>query len=408
MAEEVPTRHAPPEDVVGPEAGDVVDEVTASRWDLLRTWFPVAVITAILITFVVMATLFVVPRIAELASWIVVAFFLSLALEPGVNWFARRGWRRGVATGLVMLIFVAIGVLLIVLIVPSVIRGLVEFANQLPELLADADRFTDRIGVDLTSPQSAEAVAGIQEAIRSAAGNVLEGAVGLGVAIVEGLFAIATIGMFLFYFVAEGRRFRRTVCSFLPPQTQRRVLNDWEIAIEKTGGYFYSRLLLASLSGFATFIVLYFILDQPFAVPLAVFVGLVSKFIPTVGTYIAMIVPIVLALLTDPPDAIWLLLFFTGYQQLENLVLSPKISAKTMTLHPAVAFAAVILGGALFGAMGAFLALPVAATLQAIVSQELIRHRVVETALTSETAVEGGLIRKVSGWWDRLRRAGND
>ena len=407
MAEELPTPQDRPERIVGPDAGDVVDDVTASRWDLFRTWFPVLVIAAVLVTFVVMTTLFVVPRIAELASWIIVAFFLSLALEPAVNWFARRGWRRGVATGLVMLIFAGIGVLMVVLIVPSVIRGLVELANQLPELLDNANRFTDRIGIQLNSPQTEEAVAGLQEAIRSVAGNVLEGAIGLGVAIVEGLFAIATIGMFLFYFVAEGPRFRRTVCSFLPPQTQRRVLNDWEIAIEKTGGYFYSRLLLASLSGTATFIVLT-LLDQPFAAPLAVFVGLVSQFIPTVGTYIAMIVPIVLALLTDPPDAIFLLIFFTLYQQLENLVLSPKISAKTMTLHPAVAFAAVILGGALFGAMGAFLALPVAATLQAIVSQELIRHRVVESALTSETTVEGGVVRKVSGWWERLRRAGND
>jgi predicted PurR-regulated permease PerM len=406
MAEELPTARPAPEEVVEPDAGDVVDEITAPRWDLLRTWFPVVVIAAILVTFVVMSTLFVVPRLAQLASWIIVAFFLSLALEPAVNWFAKRGWRRGVATGLVMLIFAGIGVLMIVLIVPSVIEGIVQFADDLPELLADADRFTDRLGIDLTSEQTAEAVAGVQDALRSVAGNVLQGAVGLGLAIVEGLFTIATIGMFLFYFVAEGPRFRRTVCSLLPPQTQRRVLSDWEIAIEKTGGYFYSRLLLATLSGAATFIVLT-ILDQPFAAPLAVFVGLVSQFIPTVGTYIAMIVPIVLALLTDPPDAIILLIFFTAYQQLENLVLSPKISAKTMTLHPAVAFGAVIMGGALFGAMGAFLALPVAATMQAIVSQELIRHRVVESALTSDTEADRGLVRKVSGWWDRFRQRGD-
>ena len=156
----------------------------------------------------------------------------------------------------------------------------------------------------------------------------------------------------------------------------------------------------------ATFLVLS-VLGQPFAAPLAVFVGLVSQFIPTVGTYIAMIVPIVLALLTDPPDAVILLIFFTAYQQLENLVLSPKISAKTMTLHPAVAFGAVIMGGVLFGAMGAFLALPVAATMQAIVSQELIRHRVVESALTSDTEADRGVIRKVSGWWDRVRQRGD-
>ena len=103
MAEQVPTPPGRPEEVPS-GARDAVDEVTAGRWDLLRAWFPVLVMLAILITFVVMSTLFVVPRIAQLASWIIIAFFLSLALEPAVNWFARRGWRRGVATGLVMLI----------------------------------------------------------------------------------------------------------------------------------------------------------------------------------------------------------------------------------------------------------------------------------------------------------------
>ena len=403
MAEQVPRPQPPPEDpATGP---DDVTDLTVARWDLFRAWSPIALVLAVLVTLVVMTTLFVVPRAAQLASWIIVAFFLSLALEPAVNWFARRGWRRGVATGLVMLLAVGIGVLMVVLIVPSVIKGLVELSDDLPALLDEANRFTARFGIDLTSEQTAEAVAGLQEWIRSVAGNVLQGAIGVGVAIVGGLFTLATIGMFLFYFVAEGPRFRRTVCSFLPPQTQRRVLNDWEIAIEKTGGYFYSRLLLATISALGTFIVLT-VLDQPFAAPLAVFVGLVSQFIPTVGTYIAMIVPIVLALLTDPPDAIILLVYFTAYQQLENLVLSPKISAKTMTLHPAVAFGAVILGGALFGAMGAFLALPVAATMQAIVSQELIRHHVVESALTSDTRADHGVIPKISGWWDRIRRRG--
>ena len=153
MAEHVPTTPGRPEEL-SRDAGDVVEEMTASRWDLLRTWFPVLVSAAILVTFVVMSTLFVVPRIAQLASWIIVAFCLSLALEPAVNWFSRRGWRRGVATGLVMLIAAGIGVLMVVLIVPSVIRGLVELADDLPELLSEANRFTDRIGVDLTSATS--------------------------------------------------------------------------------------------------------------------------------------------------------------------------------------------------------------------------------------------------------------
>ena len=206
-----------------------------------------------------------------------------------MNWAAAHGWRRGVATGVVLFGTAAIGVLLVVLIVPvRLIRGIVQLADDLPELLADASRFTVRNRDRSDKPESANAVANLQDAVRSLAGDVLEGAIDLGVAIVGGLFGLATVGMFLFYFVADGPRFRRVVCSFLPTETQRRVLTDWEIGIDKTGGYFYSRLLLATLSAAGTFIVLR-ILRPPFAAPMAVFVGLISQFIPTVGTYIAMI-----------------------------------------------------------------------------------------------------------------------
>ncbi len=115
------------------------------------------------------------------------------------------------------------------------------------------------------------------------------------------------------------------------------MLRTWEVGIEKTGAYLYSRLLLAIFSGVATFLVLT-ALGVPFAVPLAVWMGLVSQFIPTIGTYIAMALPLLVAVVQGPADALILLVFFTVYQQIENYLLSPRITARTMQLHPAVAF----------------------------------------------------------------------
>jgi predicted PurR-regulated permease PerM len=72
------------------------------------------------------------------------------------------------------------------------------------------------------------------------------------------------------------------------------------------------------------------------------------------------------------------------YQQIENYLLSPRITARTMQLHPAVAFGAALAGGAVSGLIGAFMALPAAAVIQATVSTYLKRHEVVETELTKE------------------------
>jgi predicted PurR-regulated permease PerM len=82
----------------------------------------------------------------------------------------------------------------------------------------------------------------------------------------------------------------------------------------------------------------------------------VSQFVPSVGTYLAGALPVLIALLSQPVDALWVLAFIVAYQQLENMVLSPRITSRTMALHPAVAFGAVIAGGAIMGPIGALLA----------------------------------------------------
>ena len=83
-----------------------------------------------------------------------------------------------------------------------------------------------------------------------------------------------------------------------------------------------------------------------------------------------------------PITALWVLIWILVYQQIENYLLSPKITAHTMDLHPAVAFGAALAGASLFGPMGAILALPAAAVIQAFVSAYLDRHDVVENDLT--------------------------
>jgi predicted PurR-regulated permease PerM len=72
------------------------------------------------------------------------------------------------------------------------------------------------------------------------------------------------------------------------------------------------------------------------------------------------------------------------YQLLENYLLAPRITARTMSLHPAVAFGSAIAGGTLMGAAGAIMALPVAATVQAFVGTFMERHEVVTDNLTSD------------------------
>jgi predicted PurR-regulated permease PerM len=311
---------------------------------------------------------------------VLISVFLAVALEPGVVYLAKRGWRRGLATG-VMFFGVGLGSAAFVgLMIPLIIDQVVSLVDKLPQYVADLAEFAQRFDVDLSTERLSEAVASLDSSLQSIAGDVAGTLFGVGSRLVSTFLQMLTIGLFTFYITADAPRLRRAVLSVVSPQRQREVLRIMEIAIEKTGGYFYSRTLLALVSAVVTWLVLRAI-GIPFALPLGLWVGVLSQFIPVFGTYLGGILPLLIALLEDPVKAIWVAVFILVYQQVENYLIAPRITARTMSLHPAVAFGSAIVGGTLLGAAGAVMALPVAATIQVFVSTFLERHQLVESSL---------------------------
>jgi predicted PurR-regulated permease PerM len=119
-------------------------------------------------------------------------------------------------------------------------------------------------------------------------------------------------------------------------------------------------------------------------------VGILSQFVPVVGTYIGGALPALIAWLEDPIKALWVVIYIVIYQQIENYVLSPRVTAHTMSLHPAVSFGAAIAGATLLGAPGALMALPVAATLQAFVSTYIRRFELIDGLEAQSSEAEAG------------------
>jgi predicted PurR-regulated permease PerM len=345
----------------------------------MPSWIPRLLLIVVLSVFAAYATFMLIRTLRDLILWLVASLFLSFALEPAVNYLVtQRGWKRGRATSAVLFTLFLVAIVTAAAMVPLVIDQVNELVHRAPSLVAKASVYTKRwFGVDLRSKELSDLLGKANTNIGSLAGRVAS----VGALLLSLIFQVLTIGLFTFYLVADGPRFRRTVCSVLTPRRQREVLEVWDIAIDKTGGYLYSRLLLAVVNAAATFVVLT-ILGIPFAVPLALWQGFVSQFIPIIGTYIAAAVPLLVALLEDPFTALIFLIFVVVYQQIENYVLAPKITARTMQLHPAIAFGAALAGGLVGGLLGAFMALPAAAVIQATVSSYLTRHEVVEDELT--------------------------
>ncbi|TXH42060.1 MAG: AI-2E family transporter [Actinobacteria bacterium] len=310
---------------------------------------------------------------------LLLAWLFGLAIDPIVTRLHDRwNWPRGLGTLFVfftlavfaVIFFIAFGQLFASQIVslvqaaPSIIQNVIDWLNARFNLGLNPQTIIDQLNL---SPST------VGKFAQQAAGGVL-GVLSSAIGIV---FQGFTLLLFAFYFAADGPRLRRFVASLLPSKQQTVFHDVWTIATDKAGGFVISRLGLAAISAF--FSAIFFILiGLDYWLPLALWMGLISQFIPTVGTYLAVALPALIAILSDQPlDAVWVIIFATVYQQVENYWFSPRISSKTMDIHPAVAFGSVIAGAALFGPIGALIGIPVAAAIIAFAQAYTRRYEVI-------------------------------
>lgn len=351
-------------------------------------WLPTlirrSIWSAIFAVLITLVALWFLGAERELVRYLITAGLLALALEPGVIWLhEKHGFRRGSASGL-LLVCLILGLILFAAGMSAVLaREANLVVEQLPEYIDKLNAFTqDQFNTTLISAsqraRATEAATHILDYLKQHTQDIVGGVISL----LSGIFALFTIGLFTFYLTANGTKVRRALLSRLPPERQERALFAWETAIRKVGGYLYSRLLLALINGGLMFITLK-IVGSPFALPLALFEGLVAAFIPIVGTYVGGVLPILVVLAEKGPSAAILIVAeILLYQLAENYYLSPRISAKTIELNAGMAFGAAMAGGAVGGFLGAFFALPIAATIQAFLSTYSKTYDVADSALT--------------------------
>ncbi|MDG2908656.1 MAG: AI-2E family transporter [Acidimicrobiales bacterium] len=363
MAEPDPTPDAPTPDAPTYPPQWLVRSILLFLGGLAALWYLQGVLESLRSLFIIL----------------LVALFLSFAMEPAVNALERWNIRRGLGTALVFLTLFAglggFGFAMGSLLSEQVI----ELSDNLPGYLESIDEFlADNLGIDnATADVRASWDSGaLAERLSGFADDLAK----FGATVANVLFQVFTIGLFAFYLVAEGPKLRRTVCSLLPQERQRSVLEVWDVAIAKTGGYIVSRGILAVIAAVVHWAA-FEIIDLPSGLALAIWVGVISQVVPVVGTYLAGALPVLIGLIDEPASGLWVLIVIAVYQQVENYLLAPRITSQTMAIHPAVAFGAVIAGAALLGVVGAMLALPAAATLQAIISAAAERHEVAEHLL---------------------------
>ena len=334
------------------------------------------VLRAVLVVVAVAFTLLLIYLLRKPLTWIFIAAFIAVALSGPINLLERR-MRRGFAVAIVYLCLILAPFALIGLLVPPIVTQANNLVQNLPQYAQDFTDFVegnDRLrqlqeDYDITGRLEEEA-AKLPNRIGDAAGVLSD----IGLGIVNSVFAAVTILVLSIFMVGSGRRFLHLWARQYPPEREEWMQNLFGRIANAIGNYVAGALLQATVAGVTSWIVL-LILGVPYALPLAVIVFLLDL-VPLVGATLGAIAVGIVTLFSDfPVDTIVWAIFAIVYQQLENNVIQPRIQSRAVQLDPLVVLISVLFGSALFGVLGALLAIPVAAAIQITIREYVALQR---------------------------------
>ena len=309
-------------------------------------------------------------------TWIFIAAFIAVALSGPIN-FLSRHMRRGFAVAIVYICLILTPFVLIGLLVPPIVtqannlvQNLPEYAQQVTQFVNDNDRLRQlQEDYDITGKLEEEA-AKLPGRLGDAAGVLSD----IGLGIINSIFAAVTILVLSIFMAGGGRRFLDAWARQYPPERQQWMHNLFERIGNAIGNYVAGALIQATIAGVTSWIVL-MVLGVDYALPLAVIVFLLDL-IPLVGATLGAILVGIVTLFSDfPIDTLIWAGFAIVYQQVENNVIQPRIQSRAVQLDPLLVLVSVLFGSALFGVLGALLAIPVAASLQIAIREYLTLRR---------------------------------
>jgi len=317
-------------------------------------------------------------RLATTITILVVALFLTLALNPIVEWLGRRGLRRSLSVGTVFLGVIVVFVLLGLLVFPPVIA-------QGTQLVQEAPSYVDRIldaGWVRELDKNYDAVDKIREEFNKRLtdetfiSTVLGGVLGAGRAVVNGVFQTFTVLILTLYFLASLPKMKRVAYSMVPASRRNRVVQLSEEIMRRTGSYAIGQVAIATVNAVLSYVMMT-LLGIPYAAVLAVLVGFLGL-VPMVGATLGAVLVCLVAFFDEPRTALIAGIYYLVYQQVENYVIAPRIMQRTVSVPGAVTVVAALAGGTLLGVLGALLAIPVAAAFLLLVDEVLVprqRHQ---------------------------------
>ena len=336
------------------------------------TFSPRTVARTVVTAVAIFVALYLIFLLRKPIGWLLIATFLAIALSGPVNYLNRR-MKRGFAIALVYLGLLLVPIGIGAIVVPPIVNGANDLAQNAPEYAQDVTDFVNdnrtlrglNEDYDVTSKLQEEA-GKLPGKIGDAAGVLRD----VGFGLVNSIFAMVTILILTAFMLGGGRGWIRTALRYVPEDRADRLERVLQNAATAVGNYVAGALAQATIAALTAYLVLS-ILGVPFAAPLALIIFFLDL-IPLVGATIGAVLVGIVTLFDDFPTAtiIWTV-YSILYQQVENNVIQPQIQKRAVDINPFLVVVSVLFGSALLGVIGALVAVPVAASIQIAVREYL-------------------------------------
>lgn len=318
------------------------------------------------VLFLLSGTVVAILSLWKVVSYLLVAMFFAVVLTPAVDFLQHRArMRRGVATLLVCIVaFASLAGLAYAFVRPLVDQGQ-KFADNLPEMIEDAENGEGQIGELIEEYDLDQMYEDNQKAIEDQLSSV--GGQGLTVlgTVFSGIIAAITVIVLTILLLLGGPDLSENTIRLLPERHRDRVRRVSVDAAQAVSGYMFGNVVISIVAGLAAYVYLR-IAGVPYPEVLALWVAF-ADLIPLVGATLGALPCIAVAFLQSVPIGIATIVFFVLYQQFENNVLQVTVMSKTVNINPLGVLVSVLIGVEIFGLLGALLAIPVAGVIQVVV-----------------------------------------
>jgi predicted PurR-regulated permease PerM len=303
----------------------------------------------------------------------IVASLVALILNPFVSILRRAGLPRGIAVLIVMLCVVAIVTAIGFLLANPVADQVDAFRDNVPQIvddanasLADVQRWLDDNGINVQIAEEGQTALGtLGQNLSQGSGELVAFTQDALRTLVEASLALILVIVISVYMLLYGERIGAAVRSVIHTADG----DDYPLRIQRAVfGYVRGQTLFSLIMGTSAGLMLWVLGSLgifPDGKTYALFFGAwygFAELIPYVGPAIGAAPPVLIALFSgEPLDALWLTIAFTALQQIEGHIVAPTVFSQALRINPILVIFALLLGGQVYGFIGAFIALPLAA-----------------------------------------------